>query len=265
MPGAAVVTGAGRGLGRAIAHRLGARGYAVHVTDVDEAAAHQVATEIGGRASRLDVADREAVFALARETEDLAVWVNNAGILVTGYAWEHDEATRRRLFDVNTHGLMNGTDAAIERLKDRGGHIVNVISLAGLVAPPAEALYGATKHAALGYTLGARLDLKRAKVKGLEISALCPDGVWTPMLEAHVDDPDAWPSWSGVMYTPEQIADRAMSLLDRPRAVLTVPRWRGGFARLVSAAPGPLVHLVPLIERDALRRQRRWARRVGRQ
>ena len=209
MADAAVVTGAGRGLGRAIAHALAARGFAVHVTDIDAEAAGHVAAELGGdaRASALDVADREAVFALARD----------------------------------------------------------VVSLAGLIAPPAEALYGATKHAALAYTLGTRLDLRRAGVKGLEVSALCPDGIWTPMLEAHLDDPDAWPSWSGVMYSPEQIAAKAMTLLDRPRAVLTVPRWRGGFARVVSAVPGPLVRFLPLIERDALRKQKRWAKRISRQ
>jgi NAD(P)-dependent dehydrogenase (short-subunit alcohol dehydrogenase family) len=266
VPETALVTGAGRGLGRAIAHRLARRGLAVHVTDVDPDAARAVAQELGpaARASALDVADREAVHAAARDTPDLAVWVNNAGILMTGYAWEHDEATRRRAFDVNTHGLMNGTDAALEAFRARGGgRLINVISLAGLVAPPGEALYGATKHAALAYTLGTRLDLRRAGITGIEISALCPDGIWTPMLEPLVRDPDAWPSWSGVMYTPEQIAAKAVTLLDRPRPVLAVPRWRGGFARLVSAAPGITLRLLPLIERDALRRQRRWAERVS--
>jgi len=89
----AVVTGAGSGLGRAIALELGNRGYLVHATDVDADAAARTATEIGrgARSAALDVRDEAACRALAAEAASgdgsLDLWVNNAGVLVTGPAW----------------------------------------------------------------------------------------------------------------------------------------------------------------------------------
>ena len=96
--GAAVVTGAGRGLGLEIARRSPRAGSAVNLTDVDAEAAEAAAAEIGGSAwgSALDVRDAEACRATAAAAVERAggldVWVNNAGILVTGHVWEHDEA-----------------------------------------------------------------------------------------------------------------------------------------------------------------------------
>ena len=111
------------------------------------------------------------------------------------------------MFDVNVHGTMNGTWAALEVLRRRdAGHVVNVISLAGLAAPPGETVYAATKHAALAFTTGTLQDLHGAGVRGVQLSAVCPDGIWTPMLHDKVDDPCAAPSWSGVMLQPEQVA-----------------------------------------------------------
>jgi hypothetical protein len=81
------------------------------------------------------------------------------------------------------------------------------------------------------------------------------------MLYEKVHDPEAALSWSGVMLMPEQVAQRALALLDRPRAVLAVPRWRGGVARLFAAAPGAGAKLLPLLLADARRRQRAWARK----
>ena len=259
--GTAVVTGAAHGLGAAIAARLAARGLDVVVADVDLAGAEATAARIGGTARRLDVVDAAAVRALAQELPDLAVWVNNAGILVTGPGWAADEATRRRLFDVNVHGLINGTTAALEVFRPRGdGHIVNVISLAGVVPSPDETLYGATKHAALAFSVGTQLDLVARREHGVRISCLCPDGIWTPMLWDRVDDPSAWPSWSGVMLQPEEVAAAAEELLDRPRTVRVVPRRRGVEARIYAAMPDVAARGLPLIVRMAHRRQRAWRR-----
>lgn len=267
--GAAVVTGAGRGLGLEIARALAGRGLTVNVTDVDGAAAEAAAAQLGGAAwgSQLDVRDAEAcrrVAAAATERSGaLDVWVNNAGVLVTGHVWDHDEALRRTLFEVNTLGTINGTLAALELMRpaDRG-HLINVISLAGLAAPPGEALYGATKHGAIAFTLGTLADLRRSGSKGISVSAVCPDGVWTPMLHDRLDDPDAAPSFSGTLLRPEAVASKVAGLLDRPRVVLVIPRWRGAFARFFDAFPGLSTRLLPLWMRDAQRRQRRWKKRI---
>jgi NAD(P)-dependent dehydrogenase (short-subunit alcohol dehydrogenase family) len=267
--GGAVVTGGARGLGLEIARRLAARGLAVNVADVDAGEAQRAAAEIGGGAwsTAVDVRDAEACREAARGTAERAgsldVWVNNAGILVTGFAWDHDEETRRRVVEVNALGTFNGTAAALELMRPTDlGHVINVISLAGLVAAPGEALYGASKHAAIAYTIGTLFDLRRSGSTGISVSAVCPDGIWTPMLYDKLDDPDAAVSFAGHFMRPETVAERTVGLLDRPRAVLTVPRRRGAFIRLVDLFPGVAVRLLPLVLADARRKQRRWKQRI---
>jgi NAD(P)-dependent dehydrogenase (short-subunit alcohol dehydrogenase family) len=265
----AVITGAGRGLGRAVAQELADRGLTVHVTDVDEEAAEEVALELGGDAffSPLDVRDEAACRKVAAATLDRAgsldVWVNNAGILFPGPAWEQGEEVRRTMLDVNAVGTMNGTVAALEPMLAAGkGHVINVISLAGLVAAPGEVNYAASKHAAIAYTLGTLLDLRRAGIKEIHLSAVCPDGIFTPMLADKLDDPSAAGSFSGTLLTADQVAPRIASLLDRPRPVLTIPRWRGAVVRLFDAFPSLAIRVTPWLMRDAERRQRRYKRRI---
>ncbi|MGH2926073.1 MAG: SDR family NAD(P)-dependent oxidoreductase [Solirubrobacterales bacterium] len=268
MP-AALITGAGRGLGLEIARALAARGVTVHVTDVDADAADSAARGLGGGAfgSALDVRDFEACRAAAVATIERAgsldVWVNNAGVLVTGHVWEHEEETRRLLFEVNTLGTINGTLAALEPMRRAGrGQVINIVSLAGLAAPPGEALYAATKHGSIAFSLGALADLRRAGYGAISVSAVCPDGIWTPMIADKLDDPDAAPSFSGQLLRPEVVAAEVAGLLDRPRPVLAIPRWRGVFVRLFDAFPGLATRLLPLWMADARRRQRAWKRRI---
>jgi len=264
----AVVTGAGSGLGRAIAIDLARRGFLVTATDVDPDAAARTAAEIGAgaSASALDVRDEAACRTTAeqvRRSGSLDVWINNAGVLHTGRTWEQSEQTRRTMLEVNALGTMNGTVAALEAMTAAGhGHVINVISLAGLVAPPGEVAYAASKHAALAFTLGTLFDLRRAGIAGVEISALCPDGIWTPMLEGGLDDPDVAPSFSGQLLTAEQAAREVGKLIERPRPIAIVPRWRGPLLRLYGAFPRLALRLLPLLMRDARRRQRRYKKLI---
>jgi NAD(P)-dependent dehydrogenase (short-subunit alcohol dehydrogenase family) len=263
----ALVTGAGRGIGLEIARRLVGRGYEVAIADVDGANASAAADQLGDRAwpLPLDVTDSEAVTGAADAVVDrsgsLAVWVNNAGILHTGFSYEQDVAEYRRMLEVNTIGPINGTLAAIERMRvSGGGHIINVISLAGLVTAPGIVGYSASKHAAMSFTIGTLLDLRRAGIRDIHVSAVCPDGVWTEMVD--FDDPEDALSFSGVMFMPQQIAERVERLLDKPEPVLAIPRWRGRFARLVAAHPRMAARSIPLLMRDALRRQRSFKKKV---
>ena len=267
--GAALVTGAARGLGLEIARALAARGLAVHLTDVDPDAAEAGTRELGppAFASGLDVRDAEACRAAAALTAERAgsldVWVNNAGILVTGHVWEHDPETRRALFEVNTLGTINGTLAALELMRAAGrGHVINVVSLAGLGAPPGEALYAATKHAAIAFSLGALADLRRAGFKEIHVSAVCPDGIWTPMIQDKLDDPDAAPSFSGTLLRAEEVAPKvAASSTGRDPC----SRSRAGAAPSCACSTRSRAwptRLMPLFMADAGRRQRRWKKRV---
>jgi NAD(P)-dependent dehydrogenase (short-subunit alcohol dehydrogenase family) len=265
----AVVTGAGGGLGRAIALELGGRGFLVHVTDIDPDAAARTAEEIGAgaRSAALDVRDEEACRALAAEAAarggTLDLWVNNAGVLATGLSWEQDEAARRTMLEINTLGTMNGTIAALEPMIAAGrGHVINIVSLAGIVAAPGEVHYSASKHAAMAFTLGTLFDLRRAGIKGVELSAVCPDGIWTPMLEDKLDDPNAAGSFSGHLLTPEHVAREVGKLTERPRPILVLPRWRGLQLRLLDIFPRLTLRLLPWAMRDARRQQRRYKKLI---
>jgi NAD(P)-dependent dehydrogenase (short-subunit alcohol dehydrogenase family) len=265
----AVVTGAGGGLGRAIAIELAGCGYAVWATDVDAAGAGRTAAEIGGgaRASSLDVRDeaacRELAATVGAEAGSLDLWVNNAGVLATGLAWEQDGTTRGAMLSINAAGAMNGTVAALERMVPAGrGHVINVISLAGIVAAPGEVAYAASKHAAMAFTLGTLFDLRRAGHGGIDVSAVCPDGIWTPMIEDKLDDPDAAGSFSGQLLTPAEVATAVGKLTERPRPILILPRWRGPLLRVFDLFPRLGLRLLPAVMWDARRRQRRYKRLI---
>ena len=264
----AVVTGAGSGLGRAIAAELIRRGYRVHVTDVDAGAADRAAAELGegARGSGLDVRDEAACRGLADSigrTGSLDLWVNNAGVFFAGPPWEQSAETRQTMLDVNVTGLMNGTVAALGPMQAAGhGHVINVVSLAGIVAAPGEVAYSASKHAAMAFTLGTLFDLRRAGVKGVQLSAVCPDGIWTPMLEDKLDDPESAASFSGHLLTAEEVAKEVGKLSERPRPILIVPRWRGPALRVYDLFPRLGLRLLPLVMWDARRRQRRYKKLI---
>jgi NAD(P)-dependent dehydrogenase (short-subunit alcohol dehydrogenase family) len=264
-----VVTGAGRGLGREIALELGRRGFRVWATDIDADSAAQTAAEIGEDASSsaLDVRNEAACRATAAEAArtggGLDLWVNNAGVLFTGAAWEQSDEIRRLMLEVNALGTMNGTVAALEPMMAAGrGHVINVVSLAGLVPAPGEVNYSASKHASIAFTLGTLFDLRRAGIRGIELSAVCPDGIWTPMIEDKLDDPDTASSFSGQLLTPEHVAREVGKLTERPRPVLILPRWRGPMIRFFAAFPRLSLRLLPLVMADARRRQRSYKKKI---
>jgi NAD(P)-dependent dehydrogenase (short-subunit alcohol dehydrogenase family) len=142
MPSVAVVTGAGRGFGREIARRLSGRGYHVLATDIDAEAAESTAEVVGGSSIALDVRDPEAHRVTARtaaERGPLEVWVNNAGVLRTRKGWEHDDDEVRLLCEVNLLGVIWGSRAAVDAMRECGGsnmHVINMASLSSLVAVP---------------------------------------------------------------------------------------------------------------------------------
>jgi NAD(P)-dependent dehydrogenase (short-subunit alcohol dehydrogenase family) len=256
-------------MGLAIARVLHRRGYTVQLTDLDEEAARSAAAELGepALAARLDVRDshacKEAAAELERRAGALDVWVNNAGVLIPGEPWDQPEEAIRLMLDVNAVGTINGTLAALGRMRLRGaGHVINVVSMAGIVASPGETVYGASKHAAIAFSLGALADLRLAGEGGIHISCVCPDGVWTDMLYDKLEDRSAAASFSGTMLLPEQVAARVDRLLDRPRPVVTMPRRRGALLRMADVWPRiGLRSAGPTLARGR-RRQKALARKV---
>ena len=183
-----IITGAGSGIGRALALAQAARGVTVVAADLDEAAARGTAEACGGGAwpSRLDVRSAADVDALVREVAmrhgRIDYLFNNAGIGVGGEAFEIDRAHWDRIIDVNLRGVVNGILAAYPvMVRQGGGHIVNTASLAGLGPAPLLAPYAMTKHAVVGLSSSLRIEAKRY---GVRVSVLCPAAIETPLLDS---------------------------------------------------------------------------------
>jgi short-subunit dehydrogenase len=134
---------------------------------------------------------------------------------------------------------------------------VNIVSLAGLTAVAGEAVYAASKHAVLGFSLSTVADLKVAGIKNIDISCVCPDGIWTPMLHDKLEDPASALSFSGRLLQPDEVVDAVRKVLDRPRLVTAVPAWRGVQARLADAIPRFGLLAVPLVIAQGRRAQRK--------
>jgi hypothetical protein len=114
----------------------------------------------------------------------------------------------------------------------------------------------------MAFTLGTLFDLRRAGHRGIELSAVCPDGIWTPMLEDKLDDPHAAGSFSGRLLTVEEVTAAIGRLTERPRPILILPRWRGPLLRAFDLFPRLSLRLLPLVMADARRRQRRYKDRI---
>ncbi len=187
----AVVTGAGSGLGRAIAQMMAVRGAAVAAIDIDETTAKETAQLIaaaGGRAAgyRADVSRAsemdEAVTAAVHDLGALEVMVNNAGIL-DGYfnVDEMDEQVWRRVIDIDLTSVFLGCKRALREMLPRGrGRIVNMASVAGLNGTGGGAAYIAAKHGVVGLT---RQMAVVYSAHGITINCVCPGPILTGLRE----------------------------------------------------------------------------------
>jgi NAD(P)-dependent dehydrogenase (short-subunit alcohol dehydrogenase family) len=192
----AIVTGAGSGIGRAVAHLLAANGAAVLVTDISEAGAKTVVDEIhaaGGSAASLvgDVADQEFAersVAAAAELGPLRIAVNNAGIGgAAAPVGEYPLDSWRQVIDINQNAVFYGMRAQLPAIAgaDGGGAIVNVASILGTVGFASSSAYVTAKHAIVGLTKNAALEYA---AQGVRVNAVGPGFIATPLLDANLDE-----------------------------------------------------------------------------
>jgi NAD(P)-dependent dehydrogenase (short-subunit alcohol dehydrogenase family) len=188
-----VVTGAGSGIGRATALRLAAEGGHVLCADINAASATETAEEItstGGSAlaRQVDVADPRAVDAMVADAVQnfgqLDVLVNNAGVNLPGVLHEVSDDVIDRTLAVNVKGQIYGCRAAIPHMLDRGGSIINISSVNGIVSEPFLAVYSASKGASVMLTKGVALDYAK---RGIRCNVVCPGWVDTPINYAHAE------------------------------------------------------------------------------
>ncbi|GAA1849705.1 SDR family NAD(P)-dependent oxidoreductase [Pseudonocardia ailaonensis] len=257
----AVVTGAGRGIGRAIARELAGRGYRVLVTDVDGAAAEATAATIpGAKGLAYDVTDPEAahaVAAAARELAPLGAWVANAGVGDDGTVSALEDAQVRKLVEINLLGVLWGVRAATAafRAQRTDGEIGLVASLSGLGPVPGLSVYAATKAAVLSLGMSLHSELR---ADGIRVHTVNPDGADTALLSGMAADGQGRALVrSGVLLTPEQVARALVGMFGTSRVVRTVPGWRGAMVRLSTLAPSHLMKAEPLLRRVGAARIRK--------
>lgn len=202
----AIVTGGARGIGAATVRRFVAEGAQVMITDVLEEEGIALSVELGKnvRFLRHDVSSPEQWRAVVAATEDqfgvVDILVNNAGISGAGATLVAETPEGyKRLVDVNQTGVFNGIRAVVPSMtRAGGGSIVNISSIAGIVAWPGLGAYSATKFAVVGLTKTAAAELGRSNIR---VNCIHPGVVDTAMIDA-VDGETRAPLESAVANTP---------------------------------------------------------------
>ncbi|MCC7382579.1 MAG: SDR family NAD(P)-dependent oxidoreductase [Deltaproteobacteria bacterium] len=225
----ALVTGAGRGIGRAIALELGRHGARVAVTDLEAQPAEGVAAELTraggeGRAYVLDVTRSESVVAIVarveRELGEVDVLINNAGIMALGGFLDQPTSRDAAQLRVNLEGVLNTIRAVLPRMSDRDrGHVVNIASVAGKVGTPHAAVYSATKFAVVGLTEALRAEYDGT---GIHFSYVMPALVDTELISGA-----GRPAWPPVA-SPEDVARATLDAIRKQQVDVFVPgavRW----------------------------------------
>ena len=187
----AVITGAGSGIGRALALTLANRGAHLALSDIDAESLAETARSAESRGisvltETLDVADRAAFMAhrdrVLDELGGAHFVFNNAGVALVQNIADATPENMRWIVDINFWGVVNGTQAFLPHfLEQRAGHVTNISSVFGLMAVPGQAFYNATKFAVRGFTEALRMELRGT---GVRASCVHPGGIKTNIARA---------------------------------------------------------------------------------
>lgn len=232
----ALVTGAGSGIGEQMARMFAKQGAHIVVADINDTAAQRVAREIGDAAIslRIDVTDAASVGqkfdSVVERLGSLDVLINNAGVGLVGNVEETEDADFDRLMAVNVKGVFNGCKYAVPHmLKQGGGNIINMGSVAGLVAVARRFAYCATKGAVIAMTRQLAMDYVDRRIRA---NCICPGTVETPFVEGYLQKFHAGEVEEtraqlharqpiGRMGRPEEIAQMAVYLASNESAFVT--------------------------------------------
>jgi 2-keto-3-deoxy-L-fuconate dehydrogenase len=230
----ALVTGAGSGIGEAIARCLSNAGATVYIADRDIENGQRVADSIGGAARflQIDVADEvscnAAVEKVIIQSARCDILVNNAGIGHVGALPQTTAADLDRLWAVNVRGAFNLCKALVPGMLERGsGSVINMASIAGIVAVRDRLAYTVSKFAIVGLTKSLALDHSST---GVRFNCLCPGRVETPFVQSRLKEyPDPEKAYremsstqlNGRMVRPDEVAAAALYLAADESAMVT--------------------------------------------
>lgn len=198
----AAITGAGSGIGRALATELARRGAHLALSDVNSEGLAETVGRCEGLGVKvtsqvLDVADRDAVFAwadaVAAEHGKVNLIFNNAGVALGATVESMSYEDIQWLMSINFWGVVNGTQAFLPHLFESGdGHVINVSSVFGLVSIPTQSAYNAAKFAVRGFTDALRIELDVAD-RGVSATTIHPGGIKTNIARNARFDPESSP------------------------------------------------------------------------
>jgi 2-hydroxycyclohexanecarboxyl-CoA dehydrogenase len=248
----AVITGAGSGIGAATARRFAREGARVVAVDIDGESAAATAEECGGAAYVCDVADAEAVTALAGQVEaeqgPVDVLVNNAGVGVAGPFLDGGLEDWTWLRSINIDGVAHGCLAFGPAMLERGhGHVVNIASGAAYIPNRNLAAYCASKAAVKMLSQCLRADWRAA---GVGVSVICPGVIATPIAAntryrgAAVSKRERAIRGLGMGHSPDLVARAIVDAVRRNRDVVPVGIESTIAYKLLRGAPQPIQNLV---------------------
>ena len=218
----AVITGASSVIGAATAHALAADGYAVALLARRLDRIEALAAELGGGAIAIqaDVTDRDSLLAAAARVQDelggADVLVNNAGIMLLGPFSSEQHADYRAMIEANLLGAITATEIFLDQLKDGGGDLINISSVAGRTARAGNGVYAATKWGINGWSESLRQEL----LPEVRVTLIEP-GVVDTELPAHITHQQTREAvqkgYDVATVKPEEIAEVIAFVLSRPR------------------------------------------------
>ena len=250
-----VVTGASSGIGLATARMAVERGARVVLVARDEAVLAAEASRMaakGGQAvfAVADVGDRAAVEAAAQRAiagfGGFDTWVNVAGITIYGKLWQVEERDHEQLMRTNFWGTVHGSLVAVEHLRDKGGTLVNVGSIASDIAFPLQGMYCASKHAVKGFTDALRMELLQDAVP-VDVTLIKPASIDTPLPHRARNYMDREPTLPPPLYRPEEVAEAILHAAVHPRREIIVGGAGSALSSLKRSVPGAYDLLAPAI------------------
>jgi NAD(P)-dependent dehydrogenase (short-subunit alcohol dehydrogenase family) len=232
------ITGAARGIGLATATALLRRGARVVIGDRDVSVLDKAIKGLGPGSPvtghPLDVTDRESFSMFldkARADGDgrIDVLINNAGVMPVGPFLDQTPESIHSATEVNFYGVLTGCQLVLpEMIKRRSGHIINIASMAGIVAVPGQVLYAGTKFAVVGLTTAMADEFAP---QGVAVTAVLPTFTNTELISGTT------PSAAQKPVQPEDIAAAVVKVLDKPKALVSVPGFGRRTAILATLLP----------------------------